>query len=271
MKKKADKGKVAGWILIIAGIIIGWSPFRFFRMNWRRSRKPFRYRFEMCWRLLGLNSSRQYLLVIALAMVVIGVVLLIVFRKRDEPWKTQKKSRVRRLSKKISVISDFGQLQQIIHQAPLEGVRKAARERRKTLWAEMLDKGDMEGIRQQVSSVVQYNMYDNDCTDFLAEAGKRYPQIVREFWPNLQKWAHSDQKSHDDHKPGFHTDRTEYYDYYRYPNGQMIANTRGRKNHTDIRSGYSDCHDDQHKDISNHNDFSNEHKISRFKSWIDSE
>ncbi|MBP5461331.1 MAG: hypothetical protein J6Y20_04325 [Lachnospiraceae bacterium] len=270
MKKSRDKGKTVGWILIIAGIVIGWSPFKLFRVYWKRSRKPFGDRFSLCWRILGLKPYRQYLLVCALALVIIGLVLLFVFRKREEPWKTSRKSRVKRLRKMIGKITDIGLLRQIISQAPLEGVRSAASERRKVLWAVMLDQGDLEAIRQQVSSVVQFGMYDNDCTDFLAEAGKRYPQIVREFWPNLQKWAHSDQKSHDDHKAGFHTDRTEYYDYFRYPNGRTVANTNGRKKHTDTRGSYSDCHDDHHKDVTNHTDFSNDHKISRFKSWTDS-
>ena len=63
--------------------------------------------------------------------------------------------------------------------------------------------------------------------------------------------------------------RTDYYDYFRYPDGRTVANRNGRKRHTDARGSYSDCHEDRHQDHTSHTDKANPEKIERFRPWSD--
>lgn len=251
-----------GWILMIAGVVFGWGPVRLFlKLRSRHMLDP--------WRSLGDFGTMQLRLIVSLAAVIAGLVLILVNRKRVEPWQTSKKSRAGSVRKKIQSMTDTGLLAQIQRQAPLMEVREAAAARRKELIMALLEQDDLDAIRREVSYVVQSGMYDKDRTEFLAAAAKKYPEIVREFWPRLQSWAHTDSKSHSDKPGGFHTDRTDYYDYFRYPDGRTVANRNGRKRHTDARGSYSDCHEDRHQDHTSHTDKANPEKIERFRPWSD--
>ena len=251
-----------GWILMIAGAVFGRKPVSILlKLRGRHMLNP--------WRSLGDFGTMQLRLIVSLAAVIAGLVLVLVNRKRVEPWQTSRKSRVGSVRKKIQSMTDTGQLAQIQRQAPLMEVREAAAARRKELIMALLEQDDLEVIRKEVSDVVQSGMYDKDRTEFLAAAAKKYPQIVREFWPRLQSWAHTDSKSHSDKPGGFHTDRTDYYDYFRYPDGRTVANRNGRKRHTDARGSYSDCHEDRHQDHTSHTDKANREKIERFRPWND--
>ena len=251
-----------GWILVIAGVFFSWKPISIFlKLRSRHMLDP--------WRSLGDFGTMQLRLIVSLAVVIAGLVLILVNRKRIEPWQTSKKSRVGSVRKKIQSMTDIGKLAQIQRQAPLMEVREAAAARRKELIMALLEQDDLEAVRQEVSNVVQFGMYDKDRTEFLAAAAKKYPQIVREFWPRLQSWAHTDSKSHSDKPGGFHTDRTDYYDYFRYPNGRTVANKNGRRRHTDTRGSYSDCHEDRHQDSTTHTDKANSEKLERFRPWSD--
>ena len=174
--------------------------------------------------------------------------------------------------KKIMKLTNVAELTRIANaQQASPEIRKAAEERRKAVLQELLDSGSDEDIRREVGDVVSSGMYDPVKTEFLAEAAKKHPAIIKEFWPRLQSWAHSDSKSHTDKPGGFHTDRTEYYDYIRYPDGRTVANKKGRQRHTDSRGSYSDCHDDRHQDSSTHIDNPHDAKIARFKPYIPDE
>ena len=249
-----------GWILMVAGVFFGWKPFSLLmKLRGKHMLNP--------WRSLGDFGTMQLRLIVSVGAVIAGLVLVLANRKRLEPWQTNKKSRVPFVQKKIQSMTDTGKLAQIQRQAPLQEVRNAASARMKELAMALLEQDDLEAIRQEVSNVVSYGMYSKDRTDFLAAAAKKHPEIVREFWPRLQSWAHTDSKSHSDKPGGFHTDRTDYYDYFRYPDGRTVANKNGRRRHTDARGSYSDCHDDRHQDHTSHTDKANADKLERFKPW----
>ena len=265
---KSDK-RFYGWIFVVAAVIVSWKPVSFFLRYWRSFPRARIFYYKIMPVFRSLPSSLKIRLLVGLFLLIAGIVIILKNREKKLYWQTNRKSRIRRVSRKINKLTDTNALAAIMNQAPLTEVRHAASDRRNALLRELLDSGkDLAAIRAEVNSVIQSGMYDKGRTDFLADAAKKYPDIVKEYWPKLEAWAHADSKSHNDIKPGFHTDRTDYYDYFRYPNGRTVANTNGRRRHTDSRGSYSDCHDDHHQDATVHTDKANKDKIARFKPFI---
>ena len=260
--------RVFGVILAIVGVITGTKPVTFFLRYWQtipRGVQPLRRLRVLYGRLPGTQKLR---LIAGIALLIVGIVMFVRNWQKTEYWRTTRKSRVKRVKKKIETLHDPKELLSIMQYAPLREVKNAAEERRSAILREYLESGnDMQAIRDEISDIISYKMDNKKCTDFLAEAAKKYPDIIQEYWPKLENWAHQDSKSHTDQKPGIHVDRTDYYDYFRYPDGRTVANRNGRQRHTDQRSSYSDCHDDSHQDNTVHTDKANTDKIARFKPW----
>ena len=268
-RKKRENGRFFGWVLTVLGAALSLWPIMSVNRNMKRAfgYLPFRVRWGRVFQVVG----RSYVPVLAVGVVMLlaGIVLILANRQRVEFWRTQKRSRIKSVGKKIAAMTDTAKLDEIARCAPLREVKDAAAARRRGMLQALLDSGsDPAALREAVRRAVEYDLYKKDSQDFLAEAAKKYPEIVREFWPKLESWAHADSRSHEDQKPGFHTDRTDYYDYFRYPDGRTRPNLNGRKRHTDTRGGYSDCHEDHHKDVNTHTDRANADKIARFKPWI---
>ncbi len=264
---KADR-QFYGWVSVIVSVIIGWKPARSLVVIWTRflGRIPFVLKLRRA--VYMLPWTYRLRLLGAAALLILGLVIIFKNRTAKEFWQTTVKSRVRRIKKRIAAMTDKDALVRIMRSAPLSEVRTAAEERRNALAMELLSPGgSLEAVREEVRNVIQTGMYDKSRTEFLAQAAKKYPEILKEYWPQLEAWAHQDSKQHSDQKPGFHTDRTDYYDYFRYPDGRTVANKSGRKRHTDSRGSYSDCHDDFHQDATTHTDNAHAEKIVRFKPW----
>ncbi|MBQ1316634.1 MAG: hypothetical protein IIY46_04025 [Lachnospiraceae bacterium] len=262
-----SNSRFTGWFLIVVSILVGWRPARIFLMLMSDLRKAsfiVRLRFAF----LHIGGRYSIRLILCLIVLIVGIVVVIKNRDRRPGWYSRSKLRAAFAQKKIRSMTDTGELLNIINKAPLPDVKNCARIRRKELLDGYLSAGDREAIRKEVDSVTQTGMYDTGRTEFLVKAAAQYPEIVEEFWPKLKAWAHADSKSHSDKPGGFHTDRTDYYDYIRYPNGRTVANTNGRRRHTDSRGSYSDCHEDRHQDSTVHTDNANESKIARFKPYI---
>ncbi len=257
-----------GWILAIGGVIACWKPISsFFRVwrTWPRARSLF-LTLRAVFR--HMPSSQKLWLAAGIVLLIVGIVLIVGNRQATEYWQTRSRARIRGVTRKIEKISDPKELFTISSRAPLNEVRNAASERRNAVLREMVETGgDPAAIREAADIIIKTGMYDRKQTDLLAEIAKKYPDIIREYWPQLESWAHTDSKSHNDEKSGYHTDRTEYYDYFRYPDGRTVANKNGRKRHTDARGSYSDCHEDRHQDSTLHNDKVNADAIARFKPW----
>ncbi|MBQ9901779.1 MAG: hypothetical protein IJM51_05270 [Clostridia bacterium] len=251
-----------GWAAMAAGVFLAWKPVRML----------FSVPFPFARFILRTNSAMLFRLIGGALLVLAGIVIVVINREKKPFWQSKMPFMKGAAKKKVMKLTDVSELTRILN-APQasEDIKKAAGERRKTVLKEMLDSGSDEDIRREVGNVVSSGLYDPDRTEFLAEAAQKRPAIIKEFWPRLQSWAHSDSKSHTDKPGGFHTDRTEYYDYFRYPDGRTVANKNGRKRHTDTRGSYSDCHDDRHQDSSTHIDNPHEAKIARFKPFIPEE
>ena len=257
----SDK-KFWGWAAVVAGIILAWKPVRvYFEVPYRMFRFLMKVNHTLMFRLLG-----------GLLLILVGIVILIKYRERKPFWQSKAPFMKGSVRKKVMKLASVDELTRIINsQQASQEIKKAAEERRTAVLRELLDSGSDEDIRREVNKVISSGMYDPAKTEFLADAAKKRPEIIKEFWPRLQSWAHSDSKSHTDKPGGFHTDRTEYYDYFRYPDGRTVANKKGRQRHTDSRGSYSDCHDDRHQDSSTHIDNPHEAKIARFKPFIPEE
>lgn len=126
-------------------------------------------------------------------------------------------------------------------------------------------------IRERVQDTITSLNYTADKSGqayYILQLTQNYPEIIRDNWSGIQKGLHEDRSPHEDTQTGFHSDRTEYYDYFRYPDGRTVANKSGRKRHTDTRLSYSDCHDDAHTDSTQHNDESNDELLAVFKPYL---
>jgi len=263
----SSESRIAGWIFVIIGVIAAWKPARTFMalMSMHRA-VPFVLRVRGSLHMI--TPGGKIRLLIGLVLVIAGIVTVVRNRDRLEFWQTNSRLKAGSAAKKVSRLDDPALLLTISNRAQLPEIKNAAQLRRAQLLRQMLETGSDPGaIRKEVDTVTMFGMYDPAGTEFLALAAQKYPEIVKEFWPRLQAWAHADSKSHADKPGGFHTDRTDYYDYIRYSNGRTVANKNGRKRHTDTRGSYSDCHEDRHQDSTTHSDRPNADKIARFKPW----
>ncbi|NLD87079.1 MAG: hypothetical protein GX633_02320, partial [Clostridiales bacterium] len=219
-----------------------------------------------------LETVSKIRIILGLLLLITGIFLIIIGRKKRKYWETTSKYRINHAVKKIKTETDLKKLDEICRSARQKEIREYAEDRKFEILYQYLESGDnIDAVISAVKSIIQNGMYDNKKTDFLAAAAKKRPEIIQDFWPDLQKWAHQDSKSHTDNNPGMHTDRTEYYDYFRYPDGRTVPNRSGRKRHTDTRISYSDCHDDKHGDSTVHTDSPHNEKLVRFKPYIPKE
>ena len=191
-----------------------------------------------------------------------GLVLVVV--NREEPWLSRRNRKRKRALKAVANMTDPDLLRSIRKNAVLAEVRDAAAARHQALLLALLDSGDAAVIQRELNRIIPYGM-DGNSQEFLAEAAKKRPSLVLEFWPQLQEWAHEDSIGHNDTPAGVHADHTQYYDYYRYRDGRTVPNRNGRKTHTDQRAAYGDCHDDSHTDAQFHTDAPHADRIQRFR------
>lgn len=261
-----------GWIFGILGVVIAWKPAVFLIRSIGRFPKSmplFRRLIESIAMFATVPKMRLFL---GLMLFITGIILIVVGREKRKYWEVNGGFRINRAMKKIQVETDLNVLNEICRFAGQRDIAKAAKNRKIKILYQCLESGEnLETIRMAVKDTIAYGMYDTVEKDFLAVVAKKRPEIIKEFWPDLQKWAHQDSKSHTDNKPGIHIDRTEYYDYFLYPDGRRVPNRSGRRRHTDTRTSYGDCHDDYHKDSSVHNDNPHAEKIVRFKPYIPKE
>lgn len=258
---KEDK-RTWGVVLGILGAIFFFASGK--QMLQARARLPqaalshwIRYTFQR-----SLTVWGRFRLILGIALIVFGIVLIL--RNLEDVFRSRSKARMGSALRKLEQITDTDRLLDLSRNAWFPEVKKAAAKRRETLMFDLVEAGDTNAVRKELDRVICSYMSPY-AQEFLARAAKKQPALVQEFWPRLQASAHSDCTNHTDKATGMHVDRTQYYDFYRYPDGRTVANRGGRKSHTDQRVAYGDCHSDAHTDSKAHTDEAHEEKIARFR------
>lgn len=219
--------------------------------------------------------------------------------------KTDSSTNVKKMRRRIASETDMDALCKIASNNPVPELRQLAEERKLILYRELFQgKHGLDAQRKAVHNLVfdygvdsekaaYLEMAEEDCPElvysmvkeafgaavrssygfnerlpFLLKISKKYPEILRQYWPKMSGWAHEDNSHHEDKPGGFHTDNTQYYDWIRYPNGRTVPKRDGRKRHTDTRGSYSDCHEDHHQDAAKHTDNAHEERLVPFKPYI---
>ena len=128
----------------------------------------------------------------------------------------------------------------------------------------LLENADDPTIRQ-VAGQVMKGRVTPAAQGFLINVAQSHPEIIRDLWPAMREWVHTDVKDHTDYtREAPHVDSTRYYDFFRYPDGRTVANRNGRKTHTDGPLPSSDCAEYGHTDTNRHTDTIDESFLGRF-------
>jgi|GEM_PF-6392172 len=276
-----EKGKIAALVMVI--LAVGLLVFQFLTRD---------------------HGHSAPLLAFSVCMLITGTLLLLMKGGSGDYWRNVNPAQLEKVVKRVGREKDYVTLSNIGFLAKDEEVKQAAIRRLTMLLEEGLaasknpeeaeriigfiaegsaDHGEyyelLEIAAQAYPEVTrkkverQVGICSNSCKNparlaFLQEAAVLYPDILRTVWPKMLKAIHDDSNSHADKPSGFHTDSTRYYDYYKYPDGKVVPNRNGRRQHTDTRSSYSDCHGDAHEDNNTHTDKSNEHILHPLKAYI---
>ncbi len=103
---------------------------------------------------------------------------------------------------------------------------------------------DADWVKENVRKVLnEGERSDLVLKSFLVEASKKYPGIIRQMWPQITGWAHSDASKHEDHhRDSTHTDYLSDGSSHGYRKGHHIdcrnsdcshSDGVNRKTHTD--------------------------------------
>ncbi len=130
----------------------------------------------------------------------------------------------------------------------------------------ILDYKDTDLIRKVAQKLLQGKPAP-DSKFFILAAANTYPDIIRNMWSSIRTWTHEDVSKHIDKTDAPHVDRTEYYDFFRYPDGRTVPNKSGRRKHTDTHLPSSDCTTYSHSDT-RHTDSKDDAFLSGFPAKI---
>ena len=124
------------------------------------------------------------------------------------------------------------------------------------------------GVEQLILEVVERLLAgkaDPAEKGFVLDAATAYPGIIQSVWQKVREWGHTSVNDHTDITPQRpHYDSTQYLDFYRYPDGRLVAKRDGRKKHTDSHASSSDCTDYSHTDTNKHTDTWDTDYLARF-------
>ena len=135
---------------------------------------------------------------------------------------------------------------------------------RRAAAARILDSGNTMLVEKAVMKVLGAQQ-DSVGKDFLADAAQKYPDVIRRVWPRMRDWSRNSTTTHTDvTRNAPHVDSTQYYDFFRYPDGRTVANRNGRKKHTDGPLPSSDCADYGHTDSTSHQDTEDTAFLAKF-------